>query len=684
MADYCIFLPLLCVSACVRKVGDKVRVRSVEVSAAEATQTSAGGWCSAMAVYVSDSNNGASSSSPSSSFSFSSAIATVVAVSSSGTRARLLHVNGDTWTWHTELLHRLETITVNAESSGGAAAAAAAAGSRFTCPACTYVNLPGPSGKRSTCEKCGTNLTHRNSSSSGSRGGGNSSDSSSRKSRKAKAEGVRFCVLNDARPIGKNVKVTTFQHNGQSEPGGGGGVAVGFGQMPLQGPNHHGQSQDGRSGRENAQGVPRAVLVQVPKALASAAIALLRAAAAVTASSDAAAHPSRSAPPFAFRVVAVRASDDSSAPSSSLLSAAAAPPPRSCAFVRAIVAGASPKNQNGNHNHSHNHGHNHHDLPGLRALAAPPLGLLSAARDNLRGAHSLRHVQTTGYPGGGGSSTAGDTGLVLTLLHAGTFADRSRATVAALKRNPSIITSTSAHPLCVRALWSSCSSHRQSQQHYHGNYAGLRATAPSPQDEEMPVMDVSDDDQSVNRSFACGAVFAVVPRQANDSGEASAVTSKNNDGKYDLVVNPFSSSSSSSSSVRQASVLKLKHLQPNRQVSPFRVGQSSSSAATSATSRVRWQFMELELCDLKRYQAAMCGPATTPAAAAVGEAPSGDEVELPLAAAVLSPVEHHFGECTVCYEFIAKDAFANFCFREFRIDADSLQVRSPRTVRAAI
>ena len=136
--------------------------------------------------------------------------------------------------------------------------------------------------------------------------------------------------------------------------------------------------------------------------------------------------------------------------------------------------------------------------------------------------------------------------------------------------------------------------------------------------------------------------------------------------------------------MRQASVLELEHLQPNRQVSPSRVGQSSSSAATSATTSIIRQFMELELCDLKRYQAAMCGPATTPAAAAVGEAPSGDEVELPLAAAVLSPVEHHFGECTVCYEFIAKDAFANFCFREFRIDADSLQVRSPRTVRAAI
>ena len=423
--------------------------------------------------------------------------------------------------------------------------------------------------------------------------------------------------------------------------------------------------------------MPRAVLVQVPKALASAAIALLRAAAAVTASSDAAAHPSRSAPPFAFRVVAVRASDDSSAPSSSLLSAAAAPPPRSCAFVRAIVAGASPKNQNGNHHHNHSHNYNHgHNLPGLRALAAPPLGLLSAARDNLRGAHSLRHVQTTGHPGGV-RSTAGDTGLVLTLLHAGTRADRSRATVAALKRNPSVI--TSAHPLCVHASLADCSRHRQSQQHYHGNRPTL-----SSQDEEMPVMDVCDDDQSVTRSFACGTVFAVVPRQANDSGEASAVTSKNNDGKYDLVVNPFSSSSSSSSSVRQASVLKLKHLQPNRQVSPFRVGQSSSSAATSATSRVRWQFMELELCDLKRYQAAMCGPVTTPAAA-VGEAPpSGDEVELPLAAAVLSPVERHFGECTVCYDLIAKDAFANFCFKEFRIGADSSQVRNPRTFRAII
>ena len=446
--------------------------------------------------------------------------------------------------------------------------------------------------------------------------------------------------------------------------------------------------------------MPRAVLVQVPKALASAAIVVLRAAAAVTASSDAAVHPSRSAPPFAFRVAAVRASDDLSAPSSGLLSAAAAPPPRSCAFVRAIVAGASPKNRNGNHHHNHSHNYNHgHNLPGLRALAAPPLGLLSAARDNLQGAHSLRHVQTTGYPGGGGSSTAGDTGLVLTLLHAGTFADRSRATVAALKRNPSIITSMSAHPLCVRALWSSCSSHRQSQQHYHGNYAGLRATAPSPQDEEMPVMDVSDDDQSVTRSFACGTVFAVVPRQENDSGEASAVTSKNNDGKYDLVVNPFSKSSYSRISsprsfwghhhdaeMRQANILELEHLQPNRHVSPFRVGQSSSPATTSATSLIR-QFMELELCDLKRYQAVMSGPVTTPAAgaAAAGEAPpSGDEVELPLAAAVLSPVERHFGECTVCYDFIAKDAFANFCFKEFRIDADSLQVRIPRTVRAIV
>jgi len=212
-------------------------------------------------------------------------------------------------------------------------------------------------------------------------------------------------------------------------------------------------------------------------------------------------------------------------------------------------------------------------------------------------------------------------------------------------------------------------------------------------------MDVSDDDQSVNRSFACGAVFAVVPRQANDSGEASAVTSKNNDGKYDLVVNPFSKSSYSRISsplsfwghhhdaeMRQANILELEHLQPNRHVSPSRVGQSSSPATASATSLIR-QFMELELCDLKRYQAAMCGPVTTPAAgaAAVGEAPpSGDEVELPLAAAVLSPVERHFGECTVCYDFIAKDAFANFCFKEFRIDADSLQVRIPRTVRAIV
>jgi len=47
-------------------------------------------------------------------------------------------------------------------------------------------------------------------------------------------------------------------------------------------------------------------------------------------------------------------------------------------------------------------------------------------------------------------------------------------------------------------------------------------------------------------------------------------------------------------------------------------------------------------------------------------------------------VERHFGECTVCYDFIAKDAFANFCFKEFRIDADSLQVRIPRTFRAIV
>jgi len=215
-------------------------------------------------------------------------------------------------------------------------------------------------------------------------------------------EGVRLCVLNDARPFGciTTGRAARLGPRTGGEFGGFYTQSVFHVQPEYQNDRYddtfdnYPPHQDKQSECMAAQGM-RALMVQVPKALASAAIALLRAAAsapaaASAASSNDAAHPSGGAPPFAFRVVPVHASDDAafSSPSASLSSsssAAAAPrhPQRSCNFVRAIVTGSSncPNNSNSNNSGRSAGPQDRVPRPGLRALVAPPWSLLKAARD---------------------------------------------------------------------------------------------------------------------------------------------------------------------------------------------------------------------------------------------------------------------------------------------------------------
>jgi len=48
---------------------------------------------------------------------------------------------------------------------------------------------------------------------------------------------------------------------------------------------------------------------------------------------------------------------------------------------------------------------------------------------------------------------------------------------------------------------------------------------------------------------------------------------------------------------------------------------------------------------------------------------------------VLAPVAAHFGECGVCYESQPFTAFAEFCFKEFRVTGDSMETAGPRHPR---
>jgi len=592
----------------------------------------------------------------------------------------------------------------------------------------------------------------------------NNSGGSNRGPRNDKAVGVRLCVLNDSQPVGRSsIGVVDRGRLGPGSRDGFGGFYTqsAYHVQPEYQNDRYDDTFDNYPPYWNAQSAfiaaqgSRALMVQVPKALTTAAIARLRAAAAAAAaaslSSNDAVLPSGGALiPFKFQVVPVHTSDGvaSSSPSASLPSTAAPPAAplhlqRSCNFVRAIVTGASDPNNN---NSGRSAGLQlRGQLPGLRALAAPPLSLLTTARDTLRGdAHALRRPLTrrqhhpSGGGGGGRGGTVGDTGLVLAVVHASTRVDRSRATVAALKQQqPQQLQANSSnagvHPLRVYFSLVSCQRQREMaapQPHHSSRRRGPYA-APLPPPPAPTVVDICDDESS-KRFISEGTlkVLAVVPRRAKSAASSSVVSQTSPgsgssssviDSKHDVLFYPPSSTSTPPlpfffPEMRTAQVYELAHVQPNRHVGaslrrsrqeaslptrPSSFGAGAVFGVRHRTHPLTKQWMKAELFDRARYRTALRGPATgsagatctaatTPTVAAAADAPKpstededeededDEEVELPLAATVLSPVEHYFGECTVCYDLIPTDSFANFCFREFHIDAHSVQVRSLR------
>jgi hypothetical protein len=298
------------------------------------------------------------------------------------------------------------------------------------------------------------------------------------------------------------------------------------------------------------------------------------------------------------------------------------------------------------------------------------------------------------------------------------------------------------HPLCVYFSLVSCQLQRKvaaPHRHHLSRRRDPYAAAPLPPPPPT-VVDICDYETSqlftLNGTFK---VLAVVPRRTKSTVSLSVV-SQNSPGSG-ISISSISISSISSRSIinskhdvlfylpssspplspyfpemRTAQMFELAHVQPNRniraslrrshQAPPLpSFGAASGFGGSSfgprrCASPLTRQWMEAELFDRARYRAALRGPATTTAgavhaalkqltAAADGapepsaeereeEDEDEDDVELPLAAAVLSPVERHFGECTVCYDLTPRGSFANFCFREFHIDAHSVQVRSLR------